>query len=170
MSAGTVVDAAAVRAVVEAVADPELPPVTIGMLGMVHDLRVDGDVVDVDILPTFSGCPATEMIARDVRAAVTELVGDVEVRVRFLYEPIWTPARIDATGRERLREFGITPPTAEHSRGPVLVALSPRPAVSTCPYCGSTETDTDSPFGPTPCRSLHYCRTCRQPFEAFKDL
>ena len=169
MSADTLNDAAAVRAAVESVVDPELPAVTIGMLGMVHDVRVDGAVVEVDILPTFSGCPATEMIARDVRTAVTAAIGDVEVHVRFLYEPIWTPARIDATGRERLREFGITPPRAEHSRGPVLVSLSSR-AASTCPYCGSAETETDSPFGPTPCRSLHYCRACRQPFEAFKDL
>ena len=184
------VDAAAVRAAVDGVPDPELPAVTIGMLGMVHDVRIDADAdaVDIDILPTFSGCPATEMIARDVRTAVTAVVGDIEVRVRFLFEPMWTPARIDATGRERLREFGITPPRAEHSRGPVVVPLSPAARgdadrgswhatgggsaalVATCPYCGSDETDTDSPFGPTPCRSLHYCRNYRQPFEAFKDL
>jgi ring-1,2-phenylacetyl-CoA epoxidase subunit PaaD len=173
-------DVAAVRRAVEAVADPELPPVTIGMLGMVHDLAVAPDGhVEVVLLPTYSGCPATEMIERDVVSALGAVPGVSGVRVRFTFDPPWTADRIDEVGRDRLRDFGITPPG-----GPVPGALRPdgrptlplveRPrdaadrAPRPCPYCGSTDTVLDSPFGPTPCRDVRSCRTCRQPFEAFK--
>lgn len=164
-----------VRRAVEDVADPELPPVTIGMLGMVHDLEVaDGRVV-VELLPTYSGCPATEMIRRDVVGAVEALDGVMDVQVRFRYDPPWTPDRIDAVGRERLREFGIAPPgghiagTVRPQGRPTLpLALAPEPA-RPCPYCGSDDTVRDSAFGPTPCRDLRYCTACNQPFEAFKS-
>jgi ring-1,2-phenylacetyl-CoA epoxidase subunit PaaD len=169
-----------VRRAVEAVPDPELPPVTIGMLGMVHDPAVglDGEV-EVLLLPTYTGCPATEMIARDVVAALDGVAGVRDVRVRFTFDPPWSADRIDEAGRRALRGFGITPPG-----GPVTGAARPdgRPtlplaelpgdasarAARPCPYCGSTDTVLDSPFGPTPCRDVRTCRSCRQPFEAFK--
>jgi ring-1,2-phenylacetyl-CoA epoxidase subunit PaaD len=164
----------AVRAAVAGVPDPELPPVTIGMLGMVHDVRVVDRDVEVELLPTFSGCPATDMIERDVVAAVREVDGVGEVRVRFRFDPPWTAARIDEEGRERLRSFGIAPPGGEVAGAapdgrptlPVLVQAPPRP----CPYCGSLDTEQESPFGPTPCRDLRFCAECQQPFEAFKTL
>jgi ring-1,2-phenylacetyl-CoA epoxidase subunit PaaD len=175
------VDVDAVRRAVHEVADPELPPVTIGMLGMVHDLDVSDDgVVRIELLPTFSGCPATDMIERDVVAAVAVVPGITDVRVRFRFDPPWTPDRIDATGRERLREFGIAPPG-----GPIHGAVTPagrrslplapegasaEAAPRICPYCASTDTIRDSAFGPTPCRDVRYCNACRQPFEAFKPL
>jgi ring-1,2-phenylacetyl-CoA epoxidase subunit PaaD len=161
-----------VRAAVEAVPDPELPPVTIGMLGMVHDVSVEGGDVRIELLPTFSGCPATEMIERDVVAAVGAVDGVDTVRVRFRYDPPWTAERIDDEGRERLREFGIAPPGGEvagvrpDGRPTLPVAVVARP----CPYCGSEDTVQESPFGPTPCRDLRFCATCQQPFEAFKVL
>jgi ring-1,2-phenylacetyl-CoA epoxidase subunit PaaD len=174
-------DVDAVRRAVEDVPDPELPPVTIGMLGMVHHLEVaDDGRVAVELLPTFSGCPATEMIERDVVAAVRAVTGVTGVRVRFRFDPPWTPDRIDATGRERLREFGIAPPG-----GPIHGAVTPagrrtlplalagasaEAAPRTCPYCASTDTIRDSAFGPTPCRDVRYCNACQQPFEAFKPL
>ncbi len=177
----TMLDTGAVRRAVEDVPDPELPPVTIGMLGMVHDLEVsDEGIVHVELLPTFSGCPATEMIERDVVAAASEVPGVTGVRVRFRFDPPWTPDRIDATGRERLREFGIAPPG-----GPIHGAVTPagrralplaldassaEEAPRTCPYCASTDTIRDSAFGPTPCRDVRYCNACQQPFEAFKPL
>jgi ring-1,2-phenylacetyl-CoA epoxidase subunit PaaD len=163
-----------VRRAVESVPDPELPPVSLGMLGMVHDVRVDDDgAVAVELLPTFAGCPATDMIGEDVKAAVGAVDGVGSVSVRFRFDPPWTADRISDEGREALREFGITPPvrledvpTAPQGRGlPVVVTRTQR----VCPYCGSTETDVDSPFGPTPCRSINFCNRCRQPFEAFKD-
>jgi ring-1,2-phenylacetyl-CoA epoxidase subunit PaaD len=175
-------DVDAVRRAVEAVPDPELPAVTIGMLGMVHHLDVgaDGRVV-VELLPTYSGCPATEMIARDVDAALASVTGVRGVEVRFRFDPPWSADRIDAVGRARLRSFGIAPPggrpagapSADGRRSlPLLGAAAglrapdePRP----CPYCGSLETVLDSRFGPTPCRDLRWCRGCDQPFEAFRS-
>lgn len=159
---------------VAGVADPELPPVTLGMLGMVHDVRVDdAGVVEVELLPTFSGCPATEMIGRDVEAAVRAVDGVRAVTVRFRFSPPWTPDRITAEGHDRLRDFGIAPPGgptgAPSPDGRVslpIAALSadPRP----CPYCGSRDTVQDAGFGPTPCRDVRFCEACQQPFEAFK--
>jgi ring-1,2-phenylacetyl-CoA epoxidase subunit PaaD len=167
-------DLAAVREAVATVPDPELPPVTIGMLGMVHDVRVDGGAVAVELLPTFSGCPATDMIEQDVVAAVSAVEGVASVRVRFRYDPPWTAERIDDEGRERLREFGIAPPGGEGAGvrpdgRPTLPVAAVAPSVP-CPYCGSQETTQDSPFGPTPCRDLRFCASCQQPFEAFKNL
>lgn len=177
MTTRTDVDAAAVRRAVAGVPDPELPPVTIGMLGMVHDVQVDADgEVTVELLPTFSGCPATDMIGQDVQAAVTQVPGVHTVTVRFRHSPPWTPDRIDAEGREQLRRFGIAPPggpvvgaVEPEGRRSLPLALSgstdPRP----CPYCGSDDTVRDAPFGPTPCRDLRYCQACDQPFEAFRS-
>ena len=165
---GAVASLEAVRAAVASVPDPELPVVTVGALGMIHDVRVDGGDVVVELLPTFSGCPATEVIASDVRGALSSIAGVETVDVRFLYDPPWTPARISAAGREALRSFGITPPGDRDA--PLLQLLPFRGASArACPYCGSTETDRESAFGPTPCRAIHFCRSCRQPFEAFKE-
>jgi len=167
------VDLAEVRRVVDRVPDPELPPVTIGMLGMVHHLEVTGDGVVVELLPTFSGCPATEMIERDVVDAVEALDGVGTVQVRFRFDPPWTPDRIDDVGRERLREFGIAPPGGPIAGAPrpegrrALPLALPQPS-RPCPYCGSLDTVRDSAFGPTPCRDLRFCSACQQPFEAFK--
>ncbi|MEX2625869.1 MAG: 1,2-phenylacetyl-CoA epoxidase subunit PaaD [Ilumatobacteraceae bacterium] len=167
----------AVRRAVADVPDPELPPVTIGMLGMLHDVTVDHDgAVHVELLPTFSGCPATEMIERDVVAVVSAIDGVASVRVRFRYDPPWTPDRIDAIGRERLREFGIAPPGGAvasprpEGRPPQPLALGAASDPRSCPYCGSDATVRESNFGPTPCRDLRFCDGCQQPFEAFKTF
>ncbi len=167
-----------VRTTVESVEDPELPAVTIGMLGMVHALDVDGHGnVVVELLPTFAGCPATDMIRADVLQAVAGLDGVDAITVLFRYDPVWTPDRISEEGRERLEGFGIAPPRtpggeqvlpANVVRLPVAFAAEPA-TERVCPYCQSTETTRDSAFGPTPCRDLWMCHTCRQPFEGFKS-
>lgn len=178
-----------VREAVEAVPDPEMPPVTIGDLGMVEDVRVAADgTVEVELIPTFSGCPAIRVIEEDVTAALD----GSPVSVRWRRDLVWDPQRISAEGRAKLRAFGIAPPPGERISGgpgrarPTLVPLLSRSASEAdrpswggqsaseadrdrgCPYCGSADTVTDSPFGPTPCRSTHYCRSCRNPFEAIK--
>jgi ring-1,2-phenylacetyl-CoA epoxidase subunit PaaD len=172
-------DAAAVRAAVAGVADPELPPVTLGMLGVVHDVDVDDTGrVEVELLPTFSGCPATEMMDRDVVAAVSRIDGVREVEVRFRFSPPWSATMISDEGHQRLREFGIAPPGGEvpsvRPEGrralPLLLDDPPDPPARPCPYCASTDTVRESAFGPTPCRDLRFCQRCQQPFEAFKDL
>ena len=150
----------AVRAVLDTVPDPEMPPVTIGDLGMVVDVAVDAGRVHIDLVPTFSGCPATEMIREQVEQAVEALDGVDRVDVRFVRDVTWEPERITAQGRERLRTFGIAPPGS----GQTLLSIGG----VTCPLCGSRNTVADSPFGPTPCRSSNYCRNCRNPFEAIK--
>lgn len=167
-----------VRAAAAAVADPELPVITLGMLGMVHTVEVDGARARIVLLPTFSGCPATEMMARDVTAAVTRLGGIDEVDVEFRFDPPWTSDLISEEGHRRLEEFGIAPPTGsatvsdvtpgQRRQLPVMTAApaDPRP----CPYCGSDDTQRESAFGPTPCRDIRFCATCQQPFEAFKNL
>lgn len=177
----TAPDVDQIRAAIESVPDPELPPVTVGHLGMLDGLTVHDDGrVQIDLLPTFSGCPATDLIREDVEAAVNAVDGVTAVSVRFRFDPPWTPQRIDAEGRRRLRDFGITPPGGPVRSAAVegladrdvlpLSGPASRSAPRECPYCGSDETERDSAFGPTPCRAIHYCRSCRQPFEAFKEL
>ncbi len=160
MSAVTAVTPQEVRAVLATVPDPEMPPVTVADLGMVVDVRVSGGQVAVDLVPTFSGCPATGVIRADVARAVAALDGVTEVTVRFVRDVVWDPERISPEGREKLRAFGIAPPGS----GQRLVQIGG----VRCPLCGSRNTAADSPFGPTPCRSTNYCRDCRNPFEAIK--
>jgi ring-1,2-phenylacetyl-CoA epoxidase subunit PaaD len=161
-----------VRRAVDQVLDPEMPVVTIGMLGMVHSVEVSAEgAVSVELLPTFAGCPATDVIREDVVTAAAAVHGVNTVSVRFRFDPPWTPARINAEGHQALRSFGIAPPLPGGpgrglGQGLPVVGITVR---RTCPYCGSSDTDLDSSFGPTPCRSIHFCNACRQPFEAFKS-
>lgn len=151
---------AEVRAILEQVPDPELPPVSVAELGMVVDVRVAEPQVEVDLVATYSGCPATQVIREEVERAVAALDGVEAVQVRFVSDVVWTPERISPSGRAKLAEFGIAPPGS----GQTLVGI----ARVTCPLCGSRDTVADSPFGPTPCRATHYCNACRNPFEAIK--
>lgn len=163
------------RAGVEAVPDPELPPVTLGMLGMVKSVEVVDAAAAVVLLPTWSGCPAQEMMGRDVVAALLAIDGIDDVRVEWSFDPVWSPGRINAEGRERLRSFGIAPPTGVVAGATPTAGQRVLPLAATvvdarpCPWCGSDDTVLDSAFGPTPCRDLRLCRACRQPFEAFKQ-
>jgi len=159
-----------VRAALDMVPDPEMPPVSIGDLGMVVDVSVHGGQVDISLVPTFSGCPATAVIREDVARAVAALDGVEEVTVRFVRDVVWEPGRITAEGRRKLSEYGIAPPGSGQRlpSGPGLLQIGGAPPGVRCPLCGSRDTVTDSPFGPTPCRSANYCRACRNPFEAIK--
>ena len=157
-----------VREALETVHDPEIPACTITDLGMVERVAATEDAVEVDLLPTFVGCPAKDVIREDVEAALRAVAGDRAVRVRFVYDPPWTTERITERGRERLRELGIAPHWEAPPAGPVTVPLLQRVDVA-CPYCGSRETAMESSWGPTPCRTQHFCRACRNPFEGFKE-
>jgi ring-1,2-phenylacetyl-CoA epoxidase subunit PaaD len=161
----------AVWAALSEVHDPEIPPCSITDLGIVQRVRVTDAAVDVDLLPTFAGCPALDAIREDAEAAVRGQAGDRETRVRFVYAPPWTSDRITAKGRAALTEYGITPPGDGGLEGSVFIpiaALERLERAATCPFCGSRETVMESAFGPTLCRSTHFCRACRNPFEAFK--
>ena len=173
----TTLDRTGLLAAARAVPDPEIPVLTLGDLGIVRDLRVTGDaVVEVDITPTYTGCPATAVIAADVRAvlerAVRKQADAAEVRVRTVLSPPWTTDWMTEAGRDKLREFGIAPPgPATHPAhsaypgGPVPLTISAR-----CPHCGSGDTREVSRFGSTPCKSLWTCRSCAEPFDSFKAI
>jgi len=155
---------AALLAAARAVPDPEIPVLTLGDLGVIRDVRVAGDgAVEVDITPTYTGCPATEVIASDVRAALREAGAD-QVRVQIVLSPPWTTDWMSEAGRNKLRDFGIAPP-GPAAAGPVRLAFSVR-----CPQCGSIDTREISRFGSTPCKSLWTCRSCAEPFDSFKAI
>ena len=157
-----------VREALGSVQDPEIPACSIVDLGMVERVSVTDDVVEVELLPTFVGCPAKDLIGEDAARAVRDVAGDRDVRVGFVYDPPWTTDRITEDGKAALQGFGIAPHW-ERGGGPVVVPLL-RPASGIrCPYCGSTDTALESSFGPTPCRAQHFCASCRNPFEGFKE-
>jgi ring-1,2-phenylacetyl-CoA epoxidase subunit PaaD len=148
-------DGAAIRAALADVTDPEIPAISIVDLGIVHRAEVGPDgAINVELLPTFVGCPAIEVVKSAVRDRLQAFGRPVEVEVSF--EVPWTSDRISEEGREQLRRSGFAPPGD-------LAAVH-------CPYCDSARVAMDSLFGPTLCRSLFYCRDCRQPFEAFKPI
>jgi len=156
--------AASVWEALESVHDPEIPPVAITDLGIVEDVRTPPGAVEVDLLPTFAGCPALDVIREDVEAAVSSVAGGREIRVRFVKAPAWTSDRVTREGREAMRSYGLTPPPGL-TRTVLLPVIPLTPA---CPYCGSRDTVRESAFGPTLCRATHYCNACRNPFESFK--
>jgi len=148
----------------EDVKDPEIPVVSVVELGIVRDVRLEGDRAVVTITPTFVGCPALFPIREAIAARVRQLgVGEVEVRTSL--HPPWTSEWIGDGARAKLRAFGLAPPP-RHS-GAIDLALV---AAATCPYCGASDTVFDSLFGPTLCRAMYYCNACRQSFEQFKPL
>ena len=150
------VDVFAVRAALAEVIDPELPMVSIVDLGMVGEVALDpmtGEI-EVELLPTFVGCPAIGLI----QAAVADRLAmfGVDARVDTTFRIPWTSDRITPAGRHALAGAGIAGPSSPDAVG--------------CPYCASARVVMDSAFGPTQCRSLYYCRDCRQPFEAIKPV
>jgi len=150
-----------VLAALAEVPDPEIPVVSIVDLGLVHMVRVDESGIRVELLPTFVGCPALEIIREAAATRLSTLGRPVDVR--FSFDEPWTSDRITPTGLEALRRHGFAPP------GPAsqLVVLD---AAVLCPYCGSSRTRLENLFGPTQCRSIRYCTACRQPFEHFKTI
>jgi len=141
----------AVRDIVSAVKDPELPSVTIDELGILRDVRMDGDTVVVSITPTYSGCPAMDVIAEDIAAALR--THSYESRIETVLSPAWTTDWLSETARQKLRDEGVAPP-----------------GESICPQCSSEDTRTVSEFGSVACQALHVCVGCGEPFPYFKPL
>jgi len=151
-----------------AVPDPEIPPCSITDLGIVERVTVSDSTIQVDLVPTFAGCPALDVIREDAAEAVRAVAADRSVLVRFVYSTPWTSDRITPAGREALRQHGITPPVRGARVVIPLAGLLRAEGGTVCPFCGSEETVLESAFGPTLCRSTHFCSSCRNPFEAFK--
>ncbi len=145
--------------------DPEVPVLTIDDLGVLRDVSVDEDGrVRVTITPTYSGCPAMDVIRADVEGALHG-EGFTDVQVRTLLSPAWTTDWMSTDGRRKLEAYGVAPPAPGAATGPVHVALSVR-----CPQCGSTRTRELSRFGSTACKALWVCDECREPFDHFKAI
>jgi ring-1,2-phenylacetyl-CoA epoxidase subunit PaaD len=151
------------------VRDPELPMLTIADLGILRDVREDGDAVKVTITPTYSGCPAMREIAADLRRQL-EQAGYRHVDISTELSPPWTTAWITAEGRRKLAAAGIAPPAAAPvPSGPVPLTLTRAPAAPVpCPRCGSADTRETARFGGTACKALYQCRACLEPFEYVK--
>jgi ring-1,2-phenylacetyl-CoA epoxidase subunit PaaD len=146
--------------------DPEIPVISLVDLGVVREVEVEDGRVRVVFTPTFLGCPAQEVMRDAIADTIRELGARPEVEV--VLDDTWSTDRITPQGREKLRASGFAPPAPREAGAPRLVQL--QRGAFRCPYCGSTKTKLENIFGPTPCRSLRYCDSCRQPFEQFKTL
>lgn len=154
------------RAAVAAVVDPELRVITIEELGILRSVAEEpgtGRVV-VTITPTYTGCPAMEVIRADIHRALAA-AGHPPAEVRTVYTPAWSTDWITEAGRVKLARSGIAPPGPVRPTGPVPLTLAVR-----CPWCGSPETEQISRFGSTACKALRRCRTCTEPFDHLKAL
>jgi ring-1,2-phenylacetyl-CoA epoxidase subunit PaaD len=145
--------------------DPEIPAVSLVDLGVVRAVAVEGDKVRVEFTPTFLGCPAVEVMRGQMVETIRELGAEPEVEVA---PQGWSSDRITAEGRRKLRESGFAPPAPREAEPVTMLQI--QTAVHHCPYCDSEDTRLENLFGPTPCRSIRYCASCRQPFEQFKTL
>jgi ring-1,2-phenylacetyl-CoA epoxidase subunit PaaD len=162
------VDRDALLAILDGVMDPEVPVLSVRELGIVRDVEVDhAGTITVTVTPTYSGCPAIQVIEQDIRAALVA-AGHSDVRVRTVYAPAWTSDWIAPAAREKLKAYGIAPPA--RAEGGELVQLLRRRAPAQCPYCDSRDTEVRSEFGSTACKAVCWCRRCRQPFEEFKAI
>lgn len=139
----------------EAVKDPEIPVISIRDLGILQAVRLTDQGVAVDVIPTYSGCPAMYAIQADIKQVLADH-GIQQPDIQLLNDPVWNTDLITPAGREAMRAFGIAPP------------LNPGERAVTCPQCGSTETTCISQFGSTACKALYRCEACLEPFDYFK--
>jgi ring-1,2-phenylacetyl-CoA epoxidase subunit PaaD len=153
------------RAAVEEVCDPEIPVLTIADLGVLRSVESAAEGgIEVTITPTYSGCPAMDVIGFEVKAALMK-AGIDNARIRQVLSPAWTTDWMSDAGKAKLRAYGIAPPAARASRR----ALFGEESVA-CPHCGSRETEKVSEFGSTACKALWRCTACREPFDYFKCI
>ena len=154
------------------IADPEIPAISLVDLGVIGSVAVDDERARIEILPTFVGCPAVEVMRSEVSERIGALGLADRVEVEITFQPPWTSERISEAGRERLRLSGFAPPHVgptipDAASGLDELAVLP---IAECPYCGSRNTTLENPFGPTLCRAIYHCADCRQPFEQMKRV
>ncbi len=155
------------RAVLAGIPDPEIPVLSLVDLGIIRSVdHGPGGTISVGVSPTYSGCPATAVIRADIIAAL-EAAGFPRVRVLDVLSPPWTSDWISDDGRRKLEAYGIAPPPAPVAS---VCALTMTDASPRCPRCGSADTELLSEFGSTPCKALHRCRACLEPFDRFKCI
>jgi ring-1,2-phenylacetyl-CoA epoxidase subunit PaaD len=170
VTALTETNAARAWQILDGVADPEIPVISVVDLGIVRAIEVSGDLrrITVTLTPTYSGCPATEVITHDVREALEAAYDEVTIKVQL--SPAWTTQWMTVAGREKLFGYGIAPPNRPgiqpEGRKSLPLLETGRPAA--CPNCRSADVEELSQFGSTPCKSLWRCVSCREPFDYFK--
>jgi ring-1,2-phenylacetyl-CoA epoxidase subunit PaaD len=157
-------------ATLDEVPDPEVPVLSVRDLGIVRDVLDHGESLEVVLTPTYSGCPATEVIERSVRDAI-DAAGLGPARVTLRRAPAWSTDWISEHGKRKLQDYGIAPPgpAADGGTAPVRIVGRRADAVA-CPRCGSPRTEQLSAFGSTACKALWRCLACREPFEQFKPI
>ncbi|MEM6461611.1 MAG: 1,2-phenylacetyl-CoA epoxidase subunit PaaD [Pseudomonadota bacterium] len=157
---------AAAWQVAASVPDPEIPVVTVEDLGILRSIELDPDgSIVASVTPTYSGCPATQMIQQMVLEAL-QRSGFENARVETVLSPAWSTDWISDAGKEKLRAYGIAPPQQSSNSKRALFGET---AVN-CPHCGASNTERVSEFGSTPCKALYRCNSCREPFDYFKCL
>jgi ring-1,2-phenylacetyl-CoA epoxidase subunit PaaD len=151
--------------ILSAVTDPEIPVLTITDLGIVRDIRINEEEIEVIITPTYTGCPAMDMIAANIRMALLEH-GYKKIKVTSVLSPVWTTDWMTETGKSKLKEYGIAPPNPKqqvcHDK------LFAADEAVQCPHCESWHTHRISEFGSTACKALYQCDDCKEPFDYFK--
>jgi ring-1,2-phenylacetyl-CoA epoxidase subunit PaaD len=150
-----------------AIPDPEIPAIGLVDLGVIGEVGIGPDLVHVELLPTFVGCPAIEVMRQQIGERLMELGVAERVEVEVSFATPWTSERISDAGRELLRRSGFAPPVMGAGEGLDELAVMP---IAECPYCGSRNTTLENSFGPTLCRAIYHCAECRQPFEQFKRV
>jgi len=148
----------------EAVKDPEIPVLSLVDLGVITDVVVEHGVVDIEMTPTFVGCPALDIMKQEITETLLQR-GMKEVRIVVNFRDPWSSDKISEKGRRALKEFGLAPPL----EAKVFTDLDVLEHVA-CPRCDGTNTTLKNVFGPTLCRSIHYCFDCQESFEQFKPL
>lgn len=148
----------------EEVHDPEIPVLSIQDLGILRNVEINGDETLITITPTYTGCPAMNVIESDIKSKLKEK-GVENFKIKTALSPAWTTDWLTETGRKKLKEFGIAPP---EKGSPDKGLLMNEQEHVTCPHCGSKNTEMKSFFGSTPCKSLYICHDCKEPFDYFK--
>ena len=151
----------------KSVKDPEVPVIDVVELGVVRDVRIEGDSVAIDLTPTYSGCPAMKVMETEILAAL-KAKGIEQVAVNTVLQPAWTTDWMSETARQKLKDYDIAPPDKVAAAD--LNPLNWETKSVSCPFCDSAETDLTSQFGSTACKALYYCNGCQQPFEHFKCI
>lgn len=165
MVAATTIEQKRVWAILETVTDPEVPVLTITDLGIVRDVKLNGEEIEIIITPTYTGCPAMDMIAMNIKVALLEN-GYRQIKVTSVLSPVWTTDWMSEEGKRKLKEYGIAPPNpTQQTCNDKLFAEAE--AVQ-CPHCNSYHTRRISEFGSTACKALYQCEDCKEPFDYFK--
>ncbi len=151
--------------VLDEVKDPEIPVVSLAEMGIIRQIEISGETVIVTMTPTFSGCPALQVMKTDIEKRLRE-EGISSIEVRLVLDPPWSSDWITAEARQKLKNFGLAPPPRHGGNLQEILLID----IVACPYCDSTNTTIKNSFGPTLCRAIHYCHNCQQPFEQFKPL